>query len=224
VTHPSGDLERFRKRLHADPPMAKHGPFAKGIIPRFISTLKEFSSGITAIVALAISGISLYFSYNSGTDTAHVEALKTEYSLFVDLSRAQYEHPTMSHLFAFTPEQYNITSQRVAEFSSSLQKSDRLKLLLEEQGIANYLFTLFEETYFYWKHAQENGDRTRLELLAGDMDFFSQQMCNPRLAWYWDANKGQRMAYNFAPALQKYVQQQLKNRSCTDEDPKGPFG
>jgi hypothetical protein len=224
VTHSSDGLERFRKRLHADPPMPKDELFAKGVIPWLVGTLKEFSSGIIAIIALAISGISLYFSYNSGSDSAHVEALKTEYSLFVDLSRTQYEHPTMSHLFAFTPEQYSIASQKVADFSGSLQKSDRLKLLLEEQGVANYIFTLFEETYFYWNHAKENGDRTRLELLAGDMDFFSQQMCNPRLAWYWDAAKGLRMAYNFAPALQKYVRQQLKNRSCTDEDAKGPFG
>ena len=181
-------------------------------------------STLFSVAAVALSIISLYFSYTTSIDSAQVEAIKTEYGLFTDLGRTQFDHPLMAHLFAYTPEQYQINAQKVAQYSQALQPQDRLKYLLEEQGIANYFFTLFEETYFYWVHAKKSGNKTRAELLDGDMDYFSQQMCNPRLAWYWDTKKGMRMAYNFASALQKYVEQQMKARSCVSQDAKGPFG
>lgn len=190
----------------------------------FLSMLRISPSTAFSILALVMSGGSLYLSYYAGVDSAHIEALKTEHGLFTDLAKTQYDHPAMSHLFAFTSEQYTITTRQVAALSQALPAPDKLKYQLEEQGIAHYIFTLLEETYFYWVHAKEVGDWTRAKLLDGDMDYFSQQMCNPRLAWYWDTAKGMRMAYSFSNELRRYVEQQMKDRACNVEDATGPFG
>ena len=186
--------------------------------------LKLSFATLLSIAAFGLSLISLYFSYTSGVDSAHIEALKTEHGLFTDLGRMQIDHPLMAHLFAYTPEQYDNASRKVGQISQSLQPQEKLKYLMEEQGIAHYFFTLFEETYFYWDHAKESGNRTRAELLDGDLNWFSRQICNPRLAWYWDPDKGVRLALNFSTELQSYVEEKMKKRKCVARDAKGPLG
>lgn len=178
-----------------------------------------------SLLAFVVSGISLYVSYVTGNDVANVDAIKTEYALFSDFAKLQYEHPLMSHLFAFTPEQYRSTAGKIAEVAATLDQAKRTSYRLEEQGIANFIFTSFEETFYYWTHAGNLGDSARLNLLDGDMDYFVQQMCNPRLAWYWSPTHGMRLALNFSGDLQRYVAKRLATQPCVaPPDPKGPFG
>ena len=99
-------------------------------------------STLFSVAAVGLSVVSLYFSYTISVDSAHVEAIKTEYGLFTDLGRTQFDHPLMAHLFAYTNEQYKNSVEKVRRYSESLQPQEKLKYLLEEQGIANYFFTL----------------------------------------------------------------------------------
>ena len=180
---------------------------------------------ILSLLALAVSGISLYFSYVISADVANVDAIKSEYALFTNLSRLQYEHPLMSHLFAVTAEQYRMAKDQIASVAAASNAEKRTTSRLEELGIANSIFTSFEETFYYRRQAEQAKDSARMRLLDGDLDYFNQLICNPRLAWYWDPNKGLRLALQFAGDLQTYVAEQKARNPCVPApDTTGPFG
>src|SRR5262249_25390192 len=122
----------------------------------------DILSLVTAVVALLVSGLSLVLTYWSGSDTSQVEQIKTENEAFNGLSDLQNEFPLMTHLFVYTPEQYDLHSQQIREITSSETSVERAKLLLQEQAVANSIFTAFEGTFFYWQFANKGflyGDR-----------------------------------------------------------------
>jgi hypothetical protein len=180
---------------------------------------------ITSMVALVVSGLSLYVAYQSANDTSQVAAIQAEYALFGGFATLQYEHPLMTHLFAYTPEQYDNATKQVMAAAKPLPDEEKRKYLLEEQGIANSIFTSFEETYYFWLHSKDSAYQPHAQLLEDDMMWFARQMCNPRLAWYWDKDNGMRLSLNYALDLRTYLEKAHQKLPCfAPEDMSGPFG
>jgi hypothetical protein len=184
----------------------------------------DWPSLITSTVALVVSCLSLFVAYQSANDTSQVAAIQTEYALFGSFATLQHEHPLMTHLFAYTPEQYRNTTKQITAVAKSLKDEEKAKFLLEEQGIANSIFTSFEETYYFWVHSKDAAYQPRAKLLEDDMSWFARQMCNPRLAWYWDQDKGMRLSLNYARELRMYLESAHQELPCVAaEDLSGPF-
>lgn len=146
-----------------------------------------------------------------------------EYDLFNNLAKAQLDRPLMTHLFAVIGEEYDSSSSQVATAALSLSPEAKATLLLEERAMAHSIFTMFEETFYYHEHAQQVGDQSRATLMREHLDYFTDALCNRRLLWYWDAEKGGGQGLLFAPRVQKYFQDTILKDCREVPDPEGPF-
>ena len=185
--------------------------------------LKDMLALIFSVVAVILSVMSYYSSERSGRDVAASTAIKTEYEVFKELTRAEVERSHLSHLFAQTPRTYKFLSEQIARGFAPSDERARARLLLEERGLADFIFTSYEETYYNWDQARKAGDDTRAALLLGDLDYFRAILCNPRLLWYWD-EKGGQLGLTYGTPLQDYYQENVR-KSCPNRlpDPGGPF-
>jgi hypothetical protein len=109
-------------------------------------SLKDRITLMLSIVALVLSAISYLSSVRSAEDVASSSAISTEYDLFKDLMRIEVEHPAVSHLFAQTSVSYETLAGQVARASGGADQHTRSKLLLKERGVADFIFTSYEET------------------------------------------------------------------------------
>ena len=175
-----------------------------------------------SVVALLLSCYSYYTSERAQRDVARLDAIKTEYDLFNNLARAQLEYPLTAHLFAVTGESYD---QRVEQISAATATSDKealARLKLEEMGMAHYIFTAYEETYYTWEHATQVGDAGRAALLREELDYFKVALCNRRLLWYWDENGG-NLSVSFAGRVQTFYKDNTLHDCTEEQDAEGPF-
>lgn len=187
------------------------------------SVMKALISPLLSVIALTLSCYSLYNSDRTHQDVARSDAIKTEHDLFNNLAKAKMDYPLMTHLFATSSEDYDSSVSQVAAAAFLLDPPARAKLVLEEKGMAHFIFTAFEETYYNWEHAEMVGDKARASLLREDLGYFTDALRNPRLLWYWDADNGKRMAFLFAPKVQKYYADNILNDCREVNDPDGPF-
>src|SRR2546423_5828006 len=187
------------------------------------SRFKGFLPPLFSVIAIGLSFYSLTVSESARRDIARADAIKTEYDLFNGLARAQLEHPMMSHLFAISGETYDQRKNRIAANASRLNEDGRTTFFLEERAMAHYIFTTYEETYYIWEHAQRVGDTDRAALLREDLDYYKDQLCNPRLLWYWDVENGDKLGLLFAARDQKLYSESIIKDCPLMADPKGPF-
>jgi hypothetical protein len=185
--------------------------------------LKDRVALMLSVLAAALSVISFYSSRRSEHDVAVSTTIKTEYDVFKELTRAEVEYTHLSHLFAQSYRTYEALSDQTARGFSPKDERTKAKLLLEERGMADYIFTSYEETYLNWDQANKAGDDARASLLLNDLGYFKGTLCNPRLLWYWDL-KGGHLALAYGLSLQNYYQENVR-KSCPDvlADPDGPF-
>jgi hypothetical protein len=174
-------------------------------------------------LAFGLSLFSLYFSHSAQNSVAQIDAVKTQYGLFNDMSHMMTEHPMMVHLFAVTPREYEEQVKVIKAATSSLKPEERAKLLLQERAIAHYIFTVYAETHLLWQQAAE-GDQRKRQLLEQELEFFNDMFCsNYRLAWYWDRAAGDRMSASFGSELGKYYDEKVVKACSPDKDNQGPF-
>jgi len=179
-------------------------------------------SKLLPILAFALSLFSLYLSYSAQESVARVDTVKTEYSLFNDMSHVMTEHPMMTHLFAVTQREYDGQVRNIKSATSSLHGDERTKLLLQERAITHYIFTVYEENYLLWMQAE--GDKHKQKLLANELEFFNAMFCsNPRLAWYWDSTEGDGLSASFGSDLSNYYDSNVTKACGPDKDALGPF-
>lgn len=174
------------------------------------------------VVAFVLSLVALFISQSAQDDVVRMEAVKTEYGIYDDLAKLQLDNPLMSHLFAVSPAAYKIQKASINPGESSLTGAERSKLLLQEQAVAHYIFTDYEENYFLLQQAA-GGEERRRTLLADNLDYFNQLLCgNPRLLWYW-SETGRGLGKNFAQQLRSYYEENAAKDCPNDPDSLGPF-
>jgi hypothetical protein len=174
-------------------------------------------------LAFFLSLVSFYLSQSAKSSVARLETLKTEYGLFNDMSHMILEHPMMSHLFTATPLDYIEQARAVKKATASLKPEERATLMLQERAAAHYTFTLYEETYFLWKQAQD-GEPQKRKLMEDDLGYFNDLFCtNARLAWYWDVKDGGGLSQGFADELNDYYDKNVVAKCSPEKDPEGPF-
>jgi hypothetical protein len=186
-------------------------------------TALEMATIAVSVLALLVSTASFVSSSSTNSDVAASDAIKSEYVVFFDLAKLQLERPLTGHLFALTKEAYVLASSKVKEATSKVGSAERTAAVLQEQAVANYIFTAYELTYFQWVHARDYRDTERATFFAQDLQSFDDLMCNARLQWYWDPDDGMRMALGFATVLQDHVQTQVKRGCSMTADPTGPI-
>src|SRR5229473_7799802 len=125
----------------------------------YLARLKTYFPSLLPIVAFCVSIYSLYVSETAQRDVARMEVIKTEYGLFHDLAQLQLQYPQMTHLFAVTPETYDLDVERIKVSLRAADDTKRAGILLQERALAHYLFTTYEETYYLWRQAITAGDR-----------------------------------------------------------------
>jgi hypothetical protein len=185
---------------------------------------RKFSVGsILPVVAFAVSIFSLYVSEGARRDVARIDVIKTEYGLYYDMARLRLQYPLMAHLLTENGESYDSESERIRLATASIKDHERANLLLQERGLAHYVFTGFEETYYLWREAQ-GGEKRRASLLLEQMMYFNNLLCgNPRLLWYWDTKGGGKLGREFSRDLRSYYQDNVIKNCAIDKDSEGPF-
>src|SRR5215471_8486816 len=103
-------------------------------------------SSLLPIIALGLSLISFYVSWQTSRDVSRLDVIKTEYGLFHDLAQLQLQNPLMTHLFTVTNQSYEATVAQIKASSAAISPPEHAKLLLQERAFAHYLFTTYEET------------------------------------------------------------------------------
>jgi len=174
-------------------------------------------------LAFGLSLFSLYLSHSAQDGVARIEAVKTEYGLYNDMSHVMAQYPMMIHLFAVTLQEYEQQVKVIKTATSSLKGDERAKLMLQERAIAHYIFTAYAETYLLWQQAAE-GDSRKRQLLEQELGFFNNMFCsNYRLAWYWDGAAGDRLSASFGSDLGRYYDEKVVKACSPDKDSHGPF-
>jgi hypothetical protein len=65
--------------------------------------------------------------------------------------------------------------------------ADQTRLLLEEGALAERIMTMFEHSYYQWRHARGNADTPRIDFLRAVLNYFTGRvLTNPRLLWSKD--------------------------------------
>lgn len=177
-----------------------------------------------SLVALALSGFSVYLSMRSSEIQSRAEAIGTQYSLFTELTKMQIDRPLMSHLFALSPIQYDRSIQTLAPVVASLDAKERGQLILQEAAVANHIFTIYEDSYYRLANAHSARDEIRKSMYADAMEnFFKPQMCNRRLIWYWDAEHGQGLENNSTEEVRNHFTNVIQPSCSAALDSVGPF-
>lgn len=186
--------------------------------------LKDLVSLGLSVVALLLSIYSVQASNRAARDASRLDTVKTQYSLFRDLAAVQLQHPLMSHMFSTDDRNYDFNVTRIASSGAAKDAAQKAKLLLEEEGVANYIFTTYEETYQYWDRARKEHDDARVTLLGKDLSYYSSLLCNRRLLWYWDIDNGLGYATQYDIEVTNYYIARVLHSCPMKADPKGPFG
>jgi hypothetical protein len=187
-----------------------------------MSSVSHLVGLLVSVIALIISIASFWSAANVSRDVGFTDAIKIQYGVYSDLSKLQIEHPLMSHLFAPTAERYDKSVELVGQSVMPLSDAARSSRLLEEGAIANQLFTTFEEIFELWKQAKTIDDNSRAKVYAENLEFFRGVLCNPRLLWYWDPDKGMRMSFDFSAEMRRYYKAKV-TECVVQADPIGPF-
>lgn len=150
-----------------------------------------------------------------------LEAIRTSYQIFGQLSRAEFEHPQLQHLFQTSNAGYRRIVRIVRGTVKTESDADRLRLRLEERGMADYIFTLYEQLFFNWK--QTAGRSAEANFLQQDLTgYLPLLLCNPRLQWYWSEHGGQ-LSGNYSQELLDNYKTNVTPSCGLQMDASGPF-
>jgi hypothetical protein len=183
------------------------------------------SKWLAVMVSSLAFGLACYQACDLATtrrNGADLEAIRTSYQIFRDLTRAGFEHPQLMHLFETTPQSYRRAVRGVRVSIGNATGQERARFRLEERAMADHIFTFYEEIYFNWQHARRvNGSADLLEQdLTG---YLPSLLCNARLRWYWESSGG-ALGYNYSDELHRHYDDQIRPK-CPSQpaDANGPF-
>jgi hypothetical protein len=179
---------------------------------------------IVSLLALGVSAKSCADSRNVEHDASTKEAIEKAYDAWLGVSQAQMSNWQLAHLFALR-EQYPSAVREVALYCSKMRPDERAGMRMRERAFAEYLFTVFEENLYLWRHARDVGD-SRESFYKEVLDYeTSRELRNPRLRYWWDAGG---VSQHFEIATRQYYQLHVVGEDLgsppTAVDSIGPYG
>lgn len=161
-------------------------------------------SAVLSIIAILISGASIYLSNLRHSDSSTASVIRDNYQDFFSVHEIRMSYPAHSYLFV-SKDDYLDTKTLVKKANSLIDSSEAATHLLVEQALSRRLFSMFEHSYYQWKNAKNNSDEQRTEFLQAVLSYFTNTLLpNPRLAWYWSAKGGNIQAHYEDEVLKYY--------------------
>jgi hypothetical protein len=175
-------------------------------------------------MAATLSLITLSRQSGQHSDTLTYEVIRSAYSDFLQLMDLRAQYPEQGHMFE-TPDNYerNKIIVRAAAGPRLATTDGQARLLLEEGALAERIMTMFEHSYYQWKHATENAHAPRIDFLKAVLDYFTARvLTNPRLLWYWSQEGANLRQHYEAETIAYYDEHVLPAGRSVDAQ--GPFG
>ncbi|WP_431263712.1 hypothetical protein ACQ859_27880 [Roseateles chitinivorans] len=182
---------------------------------------KMRGSIVLEVVALVVSAIALVFAVMTylrepgrDSDKVTVDLIRQVYSDFISITEQRAAHPLQSHLFE-VPDNYEASAAQVRLAVGAVRgnKAEVSRLLLEERAVADRIFTMFEQAFYQWSNAKENGDSRREKFLQDVLNYYTERLLrNPRLVWYWSAAGG-KLLVHYETATQEFYSKNVKPSS-----------
>lgn len=185
-----------------------------------------WSTWLALFVSVLALSLSTYQACDVATtrrNAAGAESIRTSYEIFQELTRSEFEHPLVLHLFETTPQAYRATRRNIRRTTEALSSDERTRALLEERAMADHIFTSYEDLFFNWRHSVETKDDAAF--LSADLSgYLPLLLCNPRLQWYW-SDRGGRLGANYSEELHDHYDKNVAPKCGAGKpDAKGPFG
>ena len=183
-------------------------------------------STILSSFAILLSCISLYLSYENYVDSTNITAIKTKYDELLYLRKLSIDYEEISHLLVL-PGKYESTARIVANATNGIDEKERSRFLLKESSVANYLFGIFELTFYQYNQAIEADDVARRDFYKEVLDYFTDRLLrNPRLLYFWSSTGG-GLEDHFEEKTKKYYKDNVFGSSDNPllylPDAKGPI-
>jgi hypothetical protein len=114
------------------------------------------------------------------------------------------------HVFVL-PGAYESVARDVREAVKISTPEEKARYRLSERAMADYLFSLFEETLYDYRSALAFGDTNRASFEKETLDYFTVRLLrNPRLLYYWDKSGG-HLSAEYSPKTIEYYEQHVLN-------------
>lgn len=191
----------------------------------WINTIADSAAAIMALLAVAISVVSLIISKRFHSDTSKTNVLEQQYDAFNELGVMRIEHYTLNHLLE-VPENYKETLKLVELALNNPTAEQKAETILKERALAMYIFQIFEHTYYQYMHSKESDNFQRADFLKEVLKYFTGRLLNnPRLLYFWNEGGGNLCIY-FEPSVRAYYKDNLATKEeviLTSMDRTGPF-
>jgi hypothetical protein len=191
------------------------------------SKARKTALGLLPVIALILSILSTIFSVFTFQENSSDEAIRSQYQLFLDLTKLPASETAIAHLVAL-PSKYDEVSSLVSRAFQGSSEKEIAAAMLKERFIANYIFTLFEETLYQKNRAANQVINSAKSKFSQEvLDYFTgRALRNPRLLWYWAANGGGLSEY-YEVSTQKYYRDRVLSvqdgQPLPIPDPVGPI-
>ncbi|HMU09339.1 MAG TPA: hypothetical protein PKC54_04990 [Ferruginibacter sp.] len=143
----------------------------------------DLSRGLS-ILAILISGYSIYISTRQYSEDKESRYIQNTYTTFFAVDRLNIENPKASHLFCL-PRDYSIVDSLVHNAFLKDTTNSIEEAILKERSLAMHIFDYYEEITFKIRQAQNFDDDSQARFLNDELDYFIRILQNPRLLYYW---------------------------------------
>ena len=183
-------------------------------------------SDILALIAIMISGLSIWFTLRTYTESSASQTIWSQYEHFANIVQANVDHSQLGHLFTVA-KCYETILQQVMVSIQDFSPQEKLRLQLQERAMADYLFNEFEQSFYQINRARALFDTRSRKFYGEVLDYFTHSLLrNPRLLYYWSQEGGQ-LCCNYEPSTIAYYEANVLNDHSFplefEPDPIGPF-
>ena len=168
------------------------------------ASLSDVVAVVTSSLALVVSVASAYYSYQFHRDSTGTQVIAEAYATYYDINNKQAENVDVGHIFV-PAEDYARTATLVSRAVGDASPMEVARYQLKEKAMAEYMFTVFEQTIYQHDHAVSVGDGKRAAFLQTVLEYFTGRVLrNPRLLYYWSPAGGNLAHYLEAPTRAYY--------------------
>jgi hypothetical protein len=181
---------------------------------------------IAAILAVAISLISVYYSTSNYKDASTKQIIDNVSKDWHDVDKISISDWQLSHISALASS-YDETKLNIHIALSPIDKKTKAKYIAQERAFATYLFDQFDNICDLYDEAKLAGNKKEIEYLETSLNYITnKELRNPRLLYLWDKNGGNLCSIYDPPTIEYYnatVLNNPKNPLIIEPDSIGPF-